>query len=547
MKIVEREQQAARSSLTIVDRVVGYFNPQAGFERLKGRMMLDAATGVGGYNGGRRERRATKMWRPKAGSANADVLPDLPDLVARARELSRNVPIATGAIATTKTNVVGDGIKLQASIDASVLGISPEAADAMEREQEREWTLFCANADFTRVQHFDEMSELVFGSSLDSGDAFVVRRFRKDAGDVYGTKLQLLEADRVSNPNRGADTTTLAGGVELDKDGVPQAYHVSDHHPGDLRAPVLNWSRIPARTDAGKPVVIHVYDRLRPDLTRGVPYLAPVIEHLKQFGEYTDAEVRAAVLTSYVTWFVKQTVPEDSEDPAKTVLGSRDSSLADDEIKLGSGALVDLGPNEDVTAPSPSRPNPQFDAFTQAFLRQIGVALELPFELLIKHFTASYSASRAALEMAWQFFRKKRKFLSRRLHQTVYEWMMEEAVATGRLNRPGFFEDPVMRMAYLGAEWIGPARASINPKAEAEADEIDCRLGTKTLEQVCIERTGGRWEDKHRQSIKENTMRRDGGLITPDPQPGNQASPADATANGSDAEDEAPQSKKASA
>lgn len=547
MKIVEREQQAARSSLTFVDRIVGYFNPQAGFERLRGRMMLDAATGQGGYNGGRRERRATKLWRPKGGSANADTLPDLPDLIARSRELARNVPIATGALATTKTNVVGDGIKLQANIDAAVLGVTPEQADAMEREQEREWALFCASADFTRIQHFDEMSELVFGSALDSGDAFVVRRFRKDVGDVYGTKLQLLEADRVSNPNRAADAPTIAGGVELDKDGVPQAYHVSDHHPGDMRAPSLTWARIPARTDQGKPVVIHLYDRLRPDLTRGVPYLSPVIEHLKQFGEYTDAEVRAAVLTSYVTWFVKQNVPEDSDDPAKTVLGVKDSTLADDEIKLGSGALVDLGPNEDVTAPSPSRPNPQFDAFTQAFLRQIGVALELPFELLIKHFTASYSASRAALEMAWQFFRKKRKFLSRRLHQTVYEWMMEEAVASGRLNRPGFFEDPVMRMAYLGAEWIGPARASINPKAEAEADEIDIRLNTKTREQVCIERTGGRWEDKHRQLVKEEEMRRVDGLVTPPPEPGTQASPADATANGSDSEDEAQQPKRANA
>jgi hypothetical protein len=33
-------------------------------------------------------------------------------------------------------------------------------------------------------------------SGAESGDTFVVRRYRKDPGDVYGTKLQLIEADR---------------------------------------------------------------------------------------------------------------------------------------------------------------------------------------------------------------------------------------------------------------------------------------------------------------------------------------------------------------
>jgi capsid protein len=63
---------------------------------------------------------------------------------------------------------------------------------------------------------------------------------------------------------------------------------------------------------------------------------------------------------------------------------------------------------------NPARPNPEFDAFVMSILRQIGVGLEIPYEILIKHFTASYSASRAALETAWQFFRRRRTWLARR-------------------------------------------------------------------------------------------------------------------------------------
>ncbi len=90
--------------------------------------------------------------------------------------------------------------------------------------------------------------------------------------------------------------------------------------------------------------------------------------------------------------------------------------------------------------------------------------------------------------------------------------MMEEAVASGRLNRPGFFSDPIVRRAYCGAEWIGPQRASLNPKQESEADANDVENGFKTIEQVCIERTGGEFEKKNAQRAKEQRMRKAAGL-----------------------------------
>jgi lambda family phage portal protein len=515
MTIVQRQLEAIRrgvSARTLADRVVEYFNPKTGLERLRSRVVLATAVGQGGYEGGRRDRRGTKLWRPQAGSADADTLPDLPDLRARTRDLARNVPLATGAIATKVTNVVGDGLQLQACIDAKTLGLTDEQADRAEQENEREWAAFCKSADFTRVQHFDELSALALRSVSESGDVFVVRRYRKDQGDAYGTKLQLVEADRVSNPHRAADTDAISGGVEVDGDGVPRAYHVSDRHPGNMRTAAIKWARVPAWSPTGKRVVLHLFDRLRPDLTRGVPYLAPVIEELKQLGDYSDAEVRAAVTSALVTWFIQTSADEDTGEP---VIGERAPNLASDEVKLGSGAVISLGPGEKPVLTNPSRPNEKFDPFFLAMTRQIGVALELPQELLIKHFTASYSASRAALEMAWQFFRRCRTWLARNLHAHVYEWMMEEAVASGRLDRPGFFDDPVLRQAWLGAEWIGPARASLNPYQEAQADALDIETGTKTREQVCMERTGGRVERKTAQLVKEQKLRTEGGLGAP--------------------------------
>lgn len=504
---------------TMLDRLVMNFFPRHGLRRMQARTVLAAAGfSNGGYEGGRRARRGTKRWRPFESSADADILPDLGDLRGRSRDLARNVPIATGAVSTKVTNVVGTGLQLQASIDHEALGLTDEQADTMEREQEREWCVFCRTSDFNRVQELDEQAPLAYRATTESGDCFIIRRYRKDPGDLYGTKLQILEADRVRNPYLQADGYTIAdgnilsGGIEVNADGMHVAYWVTDKHPGALRPGALKWERVAARTADGAQVVIHVYDRVRPEQTRGVPYLAPVIELVKQLGDYTDAEVRAAVLTSFVTWFVKTDLPEDP-DGQKPILGERDSSLDPNEVKLGSGALVDLAPGEDVVAPSLSRPNPQFDPFLLAITRHIGAALGIGQELLIKHFTASYSASRAALEMAWQYFRAERMFLTRRFYQPVYEWMMDEAVASGRLNRPGYFEDPILREAYLGANWIGPSKISLDPLKEANADEVDMTNGVKTGEQVCLERTGGEIEKKIAQLGKEKKMRDEAGLV----------------------------------
>lgn len=498
-----------------IDDLVGMELPPAldkvGFASLSASSSLDSTggNGQGGYRGGRRDRRALRNWRPKAGDANADTLLDLPDLRARSRDLERSAPIATGAIATATTNVIGDGLALQASIDAQALGLSPEKADAYEREQEREWALFCKRADITGVQCFEELQELAFRAAKQSGDVLLVRRYRKRPGDVYGTKVQLIEADRLCNPNYAADSDTIVGGVEVDEDGQHVAYHVAKKHPGSQRLAGNSWTRLPARDEQGRTLAIHLFDRTRPELTRGVPYLAPVVEHLKQISDYSDAEVTAAVVSAMFTVFI--TSPEDEQE--NPVVGDRgDANLEANEVKLGNGAVNSLAPGEKVEFANPARPNEKFDPFMQAFLRQVGVALELPFELLIKHFTASYSASRAALEMAWGFFRKQRSRFAWRVCQEVYGWMMDEAVASGRLARPGYFADPVVRDAWLGADWIGPSRASLNPKMEAEADEIDIRTGVKTREQVVIERTGGDIDKKTEQLAREEKARRAMGL-----------------------------------
>lgn len=500
---------------TLADRLVEWANPTAGAQRLQSRIAMESATGS--YNGGKKDRRPLRNFRPRQTSANEAISADLPDLRARSRDLVRNVPVATGAIETVTTSVVGDGLVLKASVDRDVLGLSPEAADAWQKQAEREFAVWADRPDFTSRLNFDEMQALALRSVLESGDLLVVRRRRFDLGDTYGLKLQFVEADRLSNPNGKSNSSSLVDGVELDPDGRPVAYHISTRHPDDIAASQRSWKRYEIFSNTtGNPLILHLYRQLRVAQARGVPYLAPVIEAIKQVGQYSEAEITAAVVSAMFTVFIETPNPED-ENGNPIIGASGEGTSADEktEVQLGNGAIQPLLPGEKANIPDPARPNPNFDGFVMAMSRHIGVALELPVELLLKSFQSSYSASRASLEMAWQMFRTRRTWLAWKFCQPVYEWVITEAVASGRLAAPGFFSDPIVRAAWLGSDWIGPARIQLDPQKEASADLIDLGMGTKTRAQIIMERTGGSFEQKHEQLVREQRMRDADGLVTP--------------------------------
>lgn len=517
----------------LLDRALAWLSPSAGVARIKSRATYMEMTG--GYKGGKTSRRPTRNWRPGQTSANEELTDELPALRARSRDLARNVPLAGGAIDTAVLNVVGDGLVLQSQVDHQVLGITPESAALWQQQAEREWELWCKRPDFTSRLNFDELQSLVFRAVLDSGDVFVVRRRRLDPVDVYGLKLQLIEADRCSTPFGDTDQPDLVDGIKMNADGVPVGYYFSDHYPDDFGVAInRSWRLVEAGSSVtGTPLVLHLYDQRRPGQARGIPYLAPVVEAIKQLGDYTDAEITAAVNAAMMFAVVETPSPVDED--GQPIIG--EASADDSEVELENGAYVTLNPGEKLSMPNPGRPNPQFEPFYNAFVSHLGVALNQPYEVLTKRFTASYSASRAALEMAWQFFKARRSWLAWKFCQPVYEWVITEAIVSGRLSAPGYFQDPVLREAWLGSEWIGPSRIQLDPLKEANADKVDLENMVKTRSQIIRERTGGSWGQKVSQSAIERSDIRSAGLEAAPPAPSRQivADNSDSEADNADA------------
>lgn len=516
-------ERSVTVSENLVDRVVRYFNPIKAHARLTARLQSGMVGAMlGGYVGTSRSDRALSGWRTAVGSPDTDILTDLQTLRDRSRWLARNSPLGGGAINTTVTNVVGGGLKLQARIDRTVLNMSEEQADAWEALVEREFCLFSKHCDAMRVLQFGRLQEVAFRSALESGDVFAVMPYIAKPSSPYGLSVQLIEADRVTNPDNKQDAKDIAGGVERDQYGAPIAYFVQNTHPGETYAmgAKTEWTKVRAYGDAsGRRQVIHLLKVIRPGQVRGVPFLAPVIRELKQISRYTDAELMAAVISGMLTVFVKSDSGGDSPLAPMSPTEETGAAAGDADIKLGNGAVVGLAPGEDITTVNPSRPNANFDPFFEAIVKQIGLSLEIPKEVLLKHFTSSYSAARAALLEAWKFFRNRREWLAESFCQPIYEAFLEEAIANDRIPAPGYFSDPIIREAYCRAEWIGPAKGMINEKDEVEAAGLRIQYRLSTLDRETSELTGGDWETNIRQQQKEHRMLAEAGLSVDDGNP----------------------------
>lgn len=500
----------------MLDKVIAYIDPKRAQQRIIARAQIALA---GGYNGARTDRSTLANWSTTGGSPTADAVADLPALRARSRDEMRNSAVASGALGGAVTGIVGTGLSATPAIDFEALGLTFEQASAWNEEARRRFNAWAESedCDASRTNDFYGLQELAQRTWLESGDGFVLTPRLARGGRPARLALQLLEGDRVCNPNRQANTPTLIEGVEIAPETQEAvAYHVALRHPGEVRlvVGVNQWTRVPARGgNTGRRNVLHLFKQLRPGQVRGMPWIAPVLEPLKQLGRWTENELNAAVTSSIFSVFAKmdaQAFQDIFDDDGES------QQLLEDRSKwsgnLESGKVVNLLPGEELGSISSSRPNPEFDPFWIAIVRQIGMSLEVPYEVLVMHFQSSYSAARGALLMAWKFYKGRRDLLAKKLCQPVYELWLADEIAEGRIVAPGYFASDYVRAAWNKCLWTGDGPGSIDPQKEVQAAAKRVEIGISTLAAESVLHDGVDWATKHRQLVVETKARKRDGI-----------------------------------
>ncbi|MCR4436170.1 MAG: phage portal protein [Clostridiales bacterium] len=517
--------------MNLIDKTIEYFNPRWAAKREVERAGLAAVRRVvnSGYSesGASRVKKSMRGWTANSRTPMEDIDFNLNVLRQRSRDLFMSSPLANSAIKTNRTNVVGSGLRLKSRIDFDFLGMTSEQADAWEMNTEREFNVWADSVwcDSLRLNNFYELQQIALISWLMNGEGFaLIKNADPKPWMPYGLRIYLIEADRVCNPNSisgdlmpitTADNgNRIINGVEIDDDGAVVAYHICNHYPNSfIDFKLWEWVRVEAfGALTGQPNILHLMENERCEQYRGVPYLAPVIEALKQITRYTEAELMAAVVTAFFTAFIKSERPTTEALFGDSIESEQKVETDPNAYELGAGTINVLAPGEDVVIADPKRPASGFDAFVSAMTKYIGASLEVPYELLTKSFTASYSASRAALLEAWKAFKMRRTWFANDFCQPVYELWLAEAVARGRIKAPGFFNDPAIRKAWCRADWNGPAPGQLDPVKEVQAATLRVGQGFSTREKETIELTGGDWDRNITQIKRENELLTQAGI-----------------------------------
>ena len=482
-----------------------------------------------GYSHGAASRRRTwaREYHSESGSAKRDIEENRKLLRERSRDLVMNTPLAAGAVKSSRTSCIGPGLVPKPKLDYGFLGLTQEEANNLQGLIKKEFALWAESTlcDNNDQNNFYELQQIAFIDWLKNGEEFALVKYDKPLPYMpYQLRLKLVEADRVCTKGsldgaydgfdrKEKNGNTVMNGVETDKSGKVVAYHVASRFPGEYGEGELKWARVLKRGEkTGNPNILHIFNAERADQYRGVPFLAPVVEAIKQLTRYAEAEIMAALVNSLFTIFITTETGNDmggfsgdGEDGGSDYPESGEEN-EDDEVKVGSGNVAFLKDGEKVQAIESTHPSGDYDAFVNSIAVQIGAALEIAPEVLLKKFSNNFSASKGALNETWKSFRMYRKWFIDDFCQEVYVLWFNEAVRKGRINAPGYFNNLLIKKAYTNATWNGPAQGHLNPMQEVGAAIEKIKNGLSTHEDECSSINGSDYEDNVRTLKTENKL-----------------------------------------
>ena len=427
---------------------------------------------AGGYDGARdtRERPTAQMRGARAVDEDRQIGSwDRARLRRECEDLARNNAIVAGIRERFADNVV-------------------TAAHPQAKTTNRDWNKLAERnfqewekiADSRRRLNFWQMKRLVVKSQLTAGQHFQVLT---DAG-----QLQPVEADRVVTPAGFEKDARVVEGIRLTADGIPLEYAVC---PRDGNGYVDNKS---PRWIASRDIIHTVMADDRADMVHGIPKLAPVINALRDFGTLTNNTLQKSIMDSARGWAIY------SEDGAAKIaqLGPRNATpdakaTGQTYEYIANGQTYYLRNNEKIESLASNTPNATYIPYNELLLRLVGCALSLPYEFLLITFKdGSFSASKAALALAYKTFLNWHTWLTESYSQRVWNWVTARAIKEGRLP-PAPLDGRGMSTWYQ-VYWPQPAYDWLDPQAQALSDIYGFALGAESLSSIAAKK-GGDSED----------------------------------------------------
>lgn len=483
-------------------------------------------------------------WQPSLWSPDNEINIYRDRIVSRVRDMVRNDGWASGSVTRILDNAIGANFRPIVKPDYRALALmtgnkSFDAtwADEYGKVIEAHWRTWSNDSgrycDVERKQTLSQMLRLGFRHKLIDGDSLLILQYRTDRLGTgrahYATTVQVVDPDRLSNPQQNFDMPNIRGGVEIDADGAPIAYHIRQAHIGDwwAGAKTMTWERVLKETNWGRPIVIHDFDHERGAQHRGTSILTPVVQRMKMLIKYDQTELESAIINAIFGAFIESPYDREMVEQALDTNGSelgeyqtgRVEFHNDRRLSLQGGARIPiLYPGEKVGMVAAERPNSNFKDFESAVLRNFAAATGLSTQQVTQDWSdVNYSSARSAMLEAWKTLTRRRDDFASGTAQPVLTAFIEELHDNHDLPLPAGAPDFLeARTAYSRAKWMGPGRGWVDPVAEKKGAILGMDAGLSTLEIEAAENAGEDWEDMLDQRARERQGFIERGLPLPE-------------------------------
>lgn len=451
-------------------------------------------------------------WQPYLWSPDAELNVYRDRIVSRVRDIVRNDGWASGAITRVLDNAIGPMLRPIPKPDyrwlqiyTGLKGFDHEWAKDYARAVDANWRAWSADVgkwcDAGRNLNFGQMAHVALRHKLIDGDTLAVMKWLPDRVGYgrarYATAVQLVDPDRLSNPQLRFDTMEMRGGVEIDANGAAIAYHIRKAHAGDWFSAMdsLTWERVPRETPWGRAVVVHDFEVDRAARHRGgAGILAPVLQRLKMLVKYDGAELDSAIINAIFAAYIESPFDQqlvqqavDDGEPLNGYQNARRDFHDEQKFSVGNARVPIMFPGEKINIVDAKRPSANFGQFEAAVLRNVAAGTGLSTQQISNNWSdVNYSSARGALLEAWKTIDRRRDEFTTNWATPIRCCVMEEMHAYDEVPLPAGAPDFIeCRTAYSRARWLGAPRGWIDPTSEAQAAILRMDGALSTLEDEC--------------------------------------------------------------
>ncbi len=460
--------------------------------------------------------KSSALWNAPLRSADAEILPEKAGLDAKVRDQFRNDGYAQTGQILHRDNIVGSQFVLSHRPNYTFLGKDEAWADKHQEEVEALWSLSAESIDnwidASRTNNFTAMMRLVVGVYTAGGEILATVEWGRDFGRPFGTMIQLIDADRLSNPHNVTPfDQRVRGGVKQDKYGAPIGYYIRKSHPSDYDRwrQAWEWDYVRARTRWGRPNVLHLKEQVRIDQTRGVSELVAGLMESRITKQFRKITLQNAVANAMYAASIESELPSEqvfqalgggnmlqdgadvgnfmAEYAAQYLGAVGQYARSAQHMRLDGVKIPHFFPGTKLQLRPVGNPGGVGQEFEASLLRHLASLLGVTYEQLSRDYSkTNYSSARAALVETWKFMQGRKAMIADRFATMVFRLWYEEmwnagAFTTLPVNAIDIYE-PMVLDALTTCEWIGAARGQIDELKETQAAGLRLKSNLSTFE-----------------------------------------------------------------